>query len=89
MDTARSETIDLHGGDMKLTPNQEAVIVHGIRGSITNRRWPNGLVIYKIESSLCKSSTFLMYTVTRINSYGGFKGLCFGFSASGQNYETF
>ena len=51
---------ELYGGDMKFTEEQRAVIEGRTRGSITNKRWPNGVVVYKIESSLCKYYTILL-----------------------------
>lgn len=47
----------LFGGDMILTSQQEAEDQQ--RGSITTRRWPNGVVIYDLESSICKYSIFI------------------------------
>ena len=43
----------LFDGDMILTSEQEEAL-NSQRGSITNRRWPNGVVVYEITSSLCK-----------------------------------
>lgn len=41
-------------GDIILTPEQEAVINGSLRGSIMNKRWPNGVIPYVIDRSLCK-----------------------------------
>ncbi len=43
----------LFDGDMILTSEQEKVI-NGQRGSMANRRWPNGVIVYEITGSLCK-----------------------------------
>ena len=43
----------LFDGDMILTDEQQRVI-NGQRGSISNRRWPNGVIVYEIDGSLSK-----------------------------------
>lgn len=45
---------ELFEGDIVLTPQQKAVIQGLQKGSITNKRWPNGVIVYEIDSSLCK-----------------------------------
>ena len=56
LDLTRTETCakELQDGDIKLTEEQRLVIEGKSRASIKNKRWPNGVVVYKIESSLCK-----------------------------------
>ena len=44
---------ELFDGDMILTSEQEEAL-NSQRRSITNRRWPNGDVVYEITRSLCK-----------------------------------
>ncbi|XP_020615459.1 zinc metalloproteinase nas-15-like [Orbicella faveolata] len=47
---------ELFEGDIVLTPQQKAVIQGLQKGSITNKRWPNGVIVYEIDSSLSSAS---------------------------------
>ena len=52
---------------MILTPEQKAAALSGGnvdapigRGSIRNKRWPGGVVVYTIDGSLCKNKICIL-----------------------------
>ncbi|KAJ7393856.1 hypothetical protein OS493_003523 [Desmophyllum pertusum] len=65
----------LFGGDMILTSQQEAEDQQ--RGSITTRRWPNGVVIYDLESSISSQSKAMAAINAAFDDYG--KNTCIKF----------
>lgn len=48
-------------GDIMLSPEIKGLLDGSIRGSIKDRRWPNGVLVYEIDSSLCKYHSLLKH----------------------------
>lgn len=50
----KSNDPDIFEGDIILTPEQRAAVESGQRASITTGKWPGGVLVYTIDSSLGK-----------------------------------
>ncbi|KAL9985662.1 hypothetical protein ACROYT_G008088 [Oculina patagonica] len=78
----------LFDGDMILTSEQEKVI-NGQRGSMANRRWPNGVIVYEITGSLSSQSRAMAAINAAFNDYTANTCIRFRKRTSESDYVSF